>query len=309
MGVDFAFLDSGTGGIPYMLSLKEKVPNASCVYLGDTAHFPYGQKTQKEVVAAASKAVELIQKKWSPKTLIVACNTISVTALDDLRARFPSLPIVGTVPAIKLAAKVTANKRVGLLATNATVRHPYSQKLIEDFASDCAVFKRGDPDLIDFIEKKLFTASRAERLAAVRPAVDYFAANGCDTIILGCTHFTHIADDIQAAAGEKVRVIDSREGVANQALRVFPGNQNSLQGQKGAKTDGGASSKEAALFGREKNCLQDQAFSQDQNAGGFKVSEKFPQDKSFFFTAATSEQESEYRAMCERFAIPFGGMV
>ena len=275
MGVDFAFLDSGTGGIPYMLSLKEKVPNALCVYLGDTAHFPYGQKTQKEVVAAASKAVELIQKKWSPKTLIVACNTISVTALDDLRSRFPSLPIVGTVPAIKLAAKVTANKRVGLLATNATVRHPYSQKLIEDFASDCAVFKRGDPDLIDFIEK-LFTASRAERLAAVRPAVDYFAANDCDTIILGCTHFTHIADDIQAAAGDKVRVIDSREGVANQALRVFPGNQNCLQGQ---------------------------------NAGGFKASETFPQDKSFFFTAATREQEEEYRAMCARFGIPFGGLV
>lgn len=293
MGVDFAFLDSGTGGIPYMLSLKEKVPNASCVYLGDTAHFPYGQKTQKEVVAAASKAVELIQKKWNPKTLIVACNTISVTALDDLRARFPSLPIVGTVPAIKLAAKVTANKRVGLLATNATVRHPYSQKLIEDFASDCAVFKRGDPDLIDFIEKKLFTASRAERLAAVRPAVDYFAANGCDTIILGCTHFTHIADDIQAAAGDKVRVIDSREGVANQALRVFPGNQNCLQGQA-VLQDQNASGH---------NCLQ------DQNAGGFKVSEKFPQDKSFFFTAASPEQEGEYRAMCERFAIPFGGLV
>ncbi len=267
MGVDFAFLDSGTGGIPYMLSLKEKVPAASCVYLGDTAHFPYGQKTQKEVAAAAAQAVRLMQEKWNPKTLVVACNTISVTALDDLRALFPKLPIVGTVPAIKLAAKVTANKRVGLLATNATVSHPYSQKLIDDFASDCAVFKRGDPDLIDFIEKKLFTASREERMAAVRPAVDFFAANDCDTIILGCTHFTHIADDIQAAAGDKVRVIDSREGVANQALRVFPGNQNSLQGQ---------------------------------NA---------PADKSFFFTAATREQEEEYRAMCARFGIPYGGLV
>ena len=286
MGVDFAFLDSGTGGIPYMLSLKEKVPNATCVYLGDTAHFPYGQKTQKEVVAAASKAVELIQKKWSPKTLIVACNTISVTALDDLRARFPSLPIVGTVPAIKLAAKVTANKRVGLLATNATVRHPYSQKLIDDFASDCAVFKRGDPDLIDFIEKKLFTASAAERLAAVRPAVDYFAANDCDTIILGCTHFTHIADDIQAAAGDKVRVIDSREGVANQALRVFPGR---VLDQDAAQTDGGTGTNGAASY----DCGASSA----------------PADKSFFFTAATSEQEGEYRAMCERFGIPFGGLV
>ncbi len=297
MGVDFAFLDSGTGGIPYMLSLKEKVPNATCVYLGDTAHFPYGQKTQKEVVVAAAEAVRLMQEKWNPKTLVVACNTISVTALDDLRSRFPSLPIVGTVPAIKLAAKVTTNKRVGLLATNATVRHPYSQKLIEDFASDCAVFKRGDPDLIDFIEKKLFTASRAERLAAVRPAVDYFAANDCDTIILGCTHFTHIADDIQAAAGDKVRVIDSREGVANQALRVFPGQ---VPDQDAAKTDVGASSKEAALLGRDKNSSQGQAVSQGQNA---------PADKSFFFTAATREQEEEYRAMCARFGIPYGGLV
>lgn len=297
MGVDFAFLDSGTGGIPYMLSLKEKVPAASCVYLGDTAHFPYGQKTQKEVAAAAAQAVRLMQEKWNPKTLVVACNTISVTALDDLRALFPKLPIVGTVPAIKLAAKVTANKRVGLLATNATVRHPYSQKLIDDFASDCAVFKRGDPDLIDFIEKKLFTASREERMAAVRPAVDYFAANDCDTIILGCTHFTHIADDIQAAAGDKVRVIDSREGVANQALRVFPGQ---VPDQDAAQTDGGASAKGAALLGRDKNSSPGQAVSQGQNA---------PADKSFFFTAATREQEEEYRAMCARFGIPYGGLV
>ena len=290
MGVDFAFLDSGTGGIPYMLSLKEKVPGATCVYLGDTARFPYGQKTPKEVIDAASEAVDLIQKKWSPKTLIVACNTISVTALEGLRARFPSLPIVGTVPAIKLAAKVTKNKRIGLLATNATVNHPYSQKLIEDFASDCAVFKRGDPDLIEFIEKKLFTASREERLAAVRPAVDWFASNNCDTIILGCTHFTHIADDIKAAAGDGVFVIDSREGVANQALRVFPGKR--LQDKNGA-----------ALFGQEENSLQCKNISQAQDCG------PLPADKSFFCTAATSEQESEYRAMCAKFDIPFGGLV
>ncbi|MBR5965020.1 MAG: glutamate racemase [Treponema sp.] len=286
MGVDFAFLDSGTGGIPYMLALKEKFPNASCVYLGDTAHFPYGQKTPQEIVSAASQAVKLIEQKWSPKTLVVACNTISVTALDDLRAIFPSLPIVGTVPAIKLAAKVTRNKRIGFLATNASVNHPYSQKLIDDFASDCQVFKRGDPDLIDFIEKKYFASSPDERRAAVLPAVQYFAANDCDTIILGCTHFTHIADDIKAAAGDGVSVIDSREGVANQALRVFPGRVPDQNG--------------APLLGQKKNCGQCQNLSQAQDALA---------DKSFFFTAATPEQEAEYRAMCEKFDIPFGGRV
>ena len=164
--VDFAFLDSGTGGIPYMLALKERQPDARCIYLGDTAHFPYGEKSPEEVTRCAASTITAIVERWNPRTLVVACNTISVTALADLRSLFPGLPIVGTVPAIKLAAKVTRNKRIGLLATNATVNHPYSARLIADFASDCQVFSRGDPDLIAFIENKLFTASPEERRQA-----------------------------------------------------------------------------------------------------------------------------------------------
>ncbi|MBR1715744.1 MAG: glutamate racemase [Treponema sp.] len=218
--VDFAFLDSGTGGIPYMMALKERVPEASCVYLGDTKNFPYGEKTPEEVSVCASSAIDLIVRKWNPRTLVIACNTISVTALDSLRKKFPSLPIVGTVPAIKLAAKISSNKRIGFLATNATVNNPYSQKLIDDFASDCLVFKRGDPDLVSFIERDFFTASQGEKEAAVRPAVGFFKENGCDTIILACTHFTHIADTVQSVAGDSVKVIDSRDGVTRQALFV-----------------------------------------------------------------------------------------
>lgn len=218
--IDYAFLDSGTGGIPYMLALKQKQPKARCVYLGDTKNFPYGQKTPQEVTESASSVIKNIVKKWNPGAIVVACNTISVTALDRLRALFPDLPIVGTVPAIKLAAEVTKNKKIGLLATNATVNHPYCARLIRDFASDCQVFSRGDPALIDFVEHKLFTATPQGRLDAVKPAVEFFAAGGCDTIILGCTHFTHIASDIAKAAGEGVKVVDSREGVANQAIRV-----------------------------------------------------------------------------------------
>ncbi len=218
--VDFAFLDSGTGGIPYMMALKERVPEASCVYLGDTKNFPYGEKTPEEVSVCASSAIDLIVRKWNPRTLVIACNTISVTALDSLRKKFPSLPIVGTVPAIKLAAKISSNKRIGFLATNATVNNPYSQKLIDDFASDCLVFKRGDPGLVSFIERDFFTASQAEKEAAVRPAVGFFKENGCDTIVLACTHFTHIADTVQSVAGDSVKVIDSRDGVTRQALFV-----------------------------------------------------------------------------------------
>ena len=271
---DFAFLDSGTGGIPYMIALKQKLSGARFVYLGDTAHFPYGEKSQAEVTRCASSVISRLIEKWNPGTIVIACNTISVTALAELRKLFPSLPIVGTVPAIKLAAAVSRNRRIGLLATNATVCHPYCARLIKDFAADCAVFSRGDPELISFVEKNLFTASRDEKLAAVRPAVSFFRARDCDTIVLGCTHFTHIADIISQAAGDQVRIVDSREGVANQALRVSSGTAPRAPSKKNAP---------------------------------LTPADELPADMSFFFTAATEAQIAEYKKMCANLQIPFGG--
>ncbi|MBO4547473.1 MAG: hypothetical protein J5700_07860, partial [Treponema sp.] len=104
------------------------------------------------------------------------------------------------------------------------------------------------------------------------------------------------ADDIKAAAGPSVSVVDSREGVSNQALRVFPGSAKNCGQDKNCAQDQDG----AADSGLAKNCGQNQNFLQDQKA---------PADKSFFFTAATPEQEAEYRAMCDRFDIPFGGRV
>ncbi len=268
--IDFAFLDSGTGGIPYMLALKEKSPSSSCVYLGDTAHFPYGEKSIQQIIDSSTQAVGLIISHWSPRTIVIACNTISVTALDALRKTFSDVPIVGTVPAIKLAAKVTRNKRIGFLATNAAVNHPYSARLVNDFASDCIVVSRGDPDLIEFIEHDLFTATEQQKLDAVKPAVDFFVNQGCDTIILGCTHFTHIARYIKEAAGTGVTIVDSREGVANQALRV-----------------------------EHQKSVQDSA----------PDSKGCPLDLSFFATAATPSQENEYKTLCANLGVKWGGVI
>lgn len=255
-----------------MLLLKEKSPESRCVYLGDTVHFPYGEKSFEEIVRCSSEAIDTIVKNWNPRAVIIACNTISVTALDELRKLHPDLPIIGTVPAIKLAAKVSLNKKIGFLATNASVNHKYSEKLIEDFASDCTVFKRGDPELIDFIEHKLFTAAKEEKIEAVMPAVEYFNSNGCDTIILGCTHFTHMAREIEEAfaskSWKKVFVVDSRDGVSNHALDVI-------------KT---APEKE----GRN----------------------NLPKDMTFFVTSLKGDADrTEYETLCKRFNIPFGGCI
>lgn len=277
MAVDFAFLDSGTGGIPYMLLLKEKSPQSTCVYLGDTIHFPYGEKSIQQVTESASIAIKSMVQKWNPRCIVIACNTISVTALDNLRTLFPHLPIVGTVPAVRLAAKVTRNKKIGLLATNATISHPYCKKLIEDHAKDCQVFERGDPDLVAFIEHRLFTANNDEKLAAVFPAVDFFCERDCDTIILGCTHFTHLAREIEDSFAQKswkkIFVVDSREGVSKQALRVLPG------------------------------------ISAEQRNEGARESLSFP-DMSFFVTELKGDADKrQYESFCKNFRIPFGGLI
>lgn len=269
--VDFIFLDSGTGGIPYMLHLKEKCPDAFCIYAADTRNFPYGQKSVSEITASVEATVRLLLGYFTPGALVIGCNTISVTALEHLRSAFPSVPFVGTVPAIKQAASVTKNHRIGLLATRRTVDEPYTAELVRQFASDCTLIKRADPLLIDFIEKDFFTASDADKKAAVKPALDFFSEHKADTIILGCTHFLHLSDVIQDELGAKVRIVDSKEGVVNQALRVVP----------------------------EPSAARDSLY---------KTKRRY-EDCTFFITGPEDIDEQPYKTLAEKLNIPYGGIL
>ena len=125
---DFVFIDSGVGGIPYMMKLLEKKPDASCVYVADTANFPYGEKSHEQVMQCVDKLVAQICGRFKPKVIVFACNTMSVNALEAAREAFPDIQFVGTVPAIKLAATVSKKRRIGLLATKATCENPYNSK-------------------------------------------------------------------------------------------------------------------------------------------------------------------------------------
>ncbi len=299
--IDFAFLDSGTGGIPYMLYLRKKIPNCNCVYLGDTAHFPYGEKSPKEITECAASSIDLILKKWNPKTIVIGCNTISVTALSELRKLFPLTPIVGTVPAIKLAASLTKNKRIGLLATNATVKHPYCQNLINNFASDCKVFSLADPSLISFVEKNLFNSSEDEKMNAVLSDVNFFKQNDCDVIILGCTHFTHLAKEFSIVAGPKIQIVDSREGVAKQAIRV----EKDFSKSETSKSSSESSAKDF------KSSAESSSESSKKSAENFVTLTKGLPEKSFtfFVTKANDSEIQEYKTLCENLNIPWGGVI
>jgi len=215
----YAFLDSGSGGFPYLAQLKSHASDASCAYVADTAHFPYGEKSRDEVIEFSCETVARLLERFKPEVIIVACNTISVAALDSLRSRF-DIPFVGTVPAIKLASARSRNRRIGLLATERTVCDPYTDELIARFASDCEIIRIGDSSLISRIEKDLVTASVEARRDAVRPSIERFRAAGVDTIVLACTHFLHLSEEFHFVAGSDIEIIDSREGVVQQALRL-----------------------------------------------------------------------------------------
>ncbi len=217
----YAFLDSGTGGLPYFAELHARVAGASCVYVADTAHFPYGEKKRDEVIAFASDTVSRIIERFSPEVIVVACNTMSVAALPSLRARF-SVPFVGTVPAIKLAASLSVTRKIGLLATERTVCDPYVDSLAAEFAGDCDLVRIGDSVLVSRVERELLTAPRRVRLDAVRPSVERFRAAGADAIVLACTHFLHVRDEIAEVAGPEIAVIDSLNGVVQRALSLVP---------------------------------------------------------------------------------------
>lgn len=220
MMVDFAFLDSGTGGIPYLTYLKGLRPDASCIYVGDTANFPYGEKTHEQIVKCVLNVISRVIERFNPKAIVIACNTMSVNTLDVLREAFPETHFVGTVPAIKLASAVSKKRRIGLLATSSTINNPYNIDLKNHFASDCELVLRADPELISFIEKKSFTATEEECIRAVTPAVDFFKSSDCDVMILGCTHFTNLAELIQKVSGDQMKIVDSREGVCKRALSL-----------------------------------------------------------------------------------------
>ncbi|MGA2641420.1 MAG: glutamate racemase [Spirochaetia bacterium] len=214
-----AFLDSGVGGLPYLAHARRLLPGRRLVYVADRENFPYGEKDRAAIVAAAlSVAGRLIQRE-RPGLVVVACNTMSVVALQELRAQF-AVPFVGVVPAVKPAASLSKRKRVGVLATRQTVEGEYLRNLIVQHASGCDVVSLSSSALVEFVEMRLYLASPRERKERVREEVDRFLAERIDALVLGCTHFLHLETEFRRFLdAEGITLVDSRDGVTRQAVR------------------------------------------------------------------------------------------
>ncbi|MGP1491145.1 MAG: glutamate racemase [Treponema sp.] len=221
MGKKYVFLDSGIGGLPYFRSFHQQAPHTSAVYVADLEHFPYGEKTRDEVIRYAITVTEKIIARFHPELIVIVCNTMSTAALDALRKTF-SIPFIGTVPAVKVAAECSVCKHIGIIATARTIHDPYLEKLIQSFASDCKIEKRADAELVAQIENGLITAPDEEKRRAVAPAIRQFKEAGADTLVLACTHFLHLAETFAECAAPTIKVVDSLSGVISHLMEVLP---------------------------------------------------------------------------------------
>ncbi|MFW5823758.1 MAG: glutamate racemase [Marinobacter sp.] len=210
--------DSGIGGLSIARCLHRQLPSARLTHLADNAGFPYGSQPQDTVVERTVTLV-LEQLNRGPfDVIVVACNTASTVALPALRAAV-SVPVVGVVPAIKPAAALSQNRRIGLLATPATVRRPYLEQLIRDFAPDCHIERIGHPELVNWIED--WARGRPMPEPALSVALQPFRDAGVDALVLGCTHYPLITDTLRRLLPEVRFWVDSGDAIARRVEHLL----------------------------------------------------------------------------------------
>ena len=215
------FFDSGVGGLSVLGPTRARIPNAPIVYAADSAGFPYGKRTEAELAERVPDLLTRLARKFDPRLIVIACNTASTIALDHARAAL-DVPIVGTVPAINPAAEQSKSRVIGVLGTEATVRQPYVDDLAARFASDCTIIRHGSPELVELAEAKLAggTATVDAVRAALAPMVE--AAPAMDVMVLACTHFPLLADEI-AGAYPAVAQVDGADGIARRVAFLTRG--------------------------------------------------------------------------------------
>ena len=214
--------DSGVGGLSVLREIATLLPQLRLTYAADNAAFPYGPKTEGELVARVSTVIGALVEAVVPDIVVIACNTASTTALDAVR-QFLTVPVIGVVPAVKPAAAASQSRVIGLLGTRATVASSYTAALIAQFAAGCAVLTHGSPELVAAAERKMqgLTVEPAEMSAVLRHLFDQPGGDRLDTIVLGCTHFPLLGAELAAAAPHPVAWMDSGAAIARRVATML----------------------------------------------------------------------------------------
>ena len=210
--------DSGVGGLSVLREINQLLPNESLLYVGDCGHIPYGEKSPEFIRERCAVIAEFFQREGA-KALVLACNTATVAGVADLRQRYPDWPMVGMEPAVKPAAAATRSGVVGVLATTGTLQSAKFAALLDRFASSVKVITQPCPGLVELIETGDLHSETLRTL--LRGYVEPLLAAGCDTIILGCTHYPFLKPLLSQMLPPSIILIDTGAAVARQLQRLL----------------------------------------------------------------------------------------
>lgn len=211
-----AVFDSGMGGVSVLKELRKLLPNENFIFFGDSKNAPYGTKTKSQVLALCREHLNNFLREGC-KALVIACNTATSAAVWELREDFPDFPIVGIEPAVKPAALSGEHPRILVMATPMTIREEKLRRLIEEYEDRAEIISLPCPGLMDFVERgelhgKELRNYLCKLLSPYRDKV-------LDGIVLGCTHYPFLKEEIAAALPYPVAFFDGAEGTARELRR------------------------------------------------------------------------------------------
>lgn len=211
-----AVFDSGLGGISVLRHLRQQMPGERYLYFGDSANAPYGSRSTEEVRQLTMAAAEKLLAQKPLKALVLACNTATAAAVKQLRGAYPDLIVIGIEPALKVAADHFPGGRIGVMATEVTLREEKFDALLHRFDENCTVTKLPMPGLVQLIEAGKTEGEEVEALLRSRLE----GCIGClDAVVLGCTHYPLAAKAIAKVLGENVVLLDGGAGTARETKR------------------------------------------------------------------------------------------
>ena len=209
-----AVFDSGVGGISVLRHLVRLMPSERFLYFGDSANAPYGTKTKAQVRQLTFDAAEMLMRQGI-KALVVACNTATSAAINELRTAYPDLIVIGIEPALKLAADRFPGGKLGVMATPMTLREEKFAKLMDRFDESCEIYKIPAPGLVELIESGRADSPETEALL-----LELFAPYPeLDALVLGCTHYPFAKKAISRVLDDKVALLDGGDGTARETRR------------------------------------------------------------------------------------------
>ena len=225
--------DSGIGGLSVLQALRHELPHEQFVYLADSAHAPYGERGDAFVQDRTHEIARYLRREHQIKALVIACNTATAAAVDTLRAEMPDLPLIGVEPAIKPAAQSSQTGHVGVMATRGTVESRRFAKLLQEHGGRVQFHVQACDGLASAIEQSAWPTLGVESALQIQALCDDYTQRlghfGCttgdmDTLVLGCTHYIFVKEQLRALLGPEVQLIDTGAAVARQTRRLLEKN-------------------------------------------------------------------------------------